>query len=160
MTIPGLLLFAHILGFVLWLGVTFTLAAFTVRAAKSEDRDVVAFTYRAACHLLKGPGLVGMVLTLGSGIWLTVELGYSFFRPFPNHWLFQMQLLGTIAFLVAILYQIPLADRLARAAEARAAAGESSASFLKFRKRNGMVGSILGLLLLINLFLGAVRPGG
>ena len=160
MNIPGLLLFVHILGFVLWLGVTFTLAAFAVKAAKSENRDVIAFTYRTACHLLKGPGLIGMILTIGSGIWLTVAHGYSFFQPFPNHWLFQMQFLGTIAFLVALFYQIPLADRLARAAEASAAAGESSAAFLKFRKRNGMVGSILGLLLLINLVLGAVRPGG
>jgi uncharacterized membrane protein len=160
MNIPSVLLFVHILGFVLWLGVTFTLAAFSVKAAKSENRDVIAFTYRAACHLLKGPGLVGMILTIGSGIWLTVALGHSFFQPFPNHWLFQMQLLGTIAFLVALFYQIPLADRLARAAEASAAAGESSTAFLKFRKRNGMVGSILGLILLINLILGAIRPGG
>jgi uncharacterized membrane protein len=155
----GLLLFFHILGFALWLGVTFTLAAITVRAARSDNRDVGAFTYRAASHLLKGPGLVGMILTIGSGIWLTVSLDYGFFRPFPNHWLFQMQLLGSVAFLLGLLYQIPLADRLARAAEARAAAGEDSAAYVKFRKRNAIVGSLIGLILLPSIFMGAVRPG-
>lgn len=157
---PGLLLFFHVLGFALWLGVTFTLAAFAVRAGRADNRDVVAFTYRSASHLLKGPGLIGMLLTVGSGFWLAGLLGYGFFRPFPNHWLFQMQLLGTIAFLLALLYQIPLADRLARAAEARAAAGEDSAAFVKFRKRNAIVGSLIGFILLLLIFLGTVRPGG
>lgn len=160
MDISGLLLFVHVLGFALWFGVTFTLAAFTVRAARADNRDVVAFTYRAAYRLLKGPGLIGMLLTMGSGFWQAATLDYGFFRPFPNHWLFQMQLLGTIAFLLALLYQIPLADRLARAAEARAAAGEDSAAFVRFRKRNAIVGGLIGLILLVLIFLGTVRPGG
>lgn len=159
MDMSGLLRFVHILGLVLWLGVTFTLSALAVRAARSENREVVAFTYRAACHLLKGPGLAGMIMTLASGLGLAGVLDYGFFRPFPNHWLFQMQLLGSIAFLLALLYQIPLADRLARAAEARAAAGEASAAFVKFRKRNAIVGSVIGFLLVVSIFLGAVRPG-
>lgn len=159
MNMPGLLLFFHILGFALWLGVTFTLAAITVRAARSDNRDVAAFTYRAASHLLKGPGLVGMLVTMASGFWLAGVLDYGFFRPMPNHWLFQMQVLGSIAFLLGLLYQIPLADRLARAAEARAAAGEDSAAYVKFRKRNAMVGSLIGFILLVSIFMGAVRPG-
>lgn len=160
MNMSDLLRFFHILGFALWLGVTFTLAAITARAARSENLDVAAFAYRSASHLLKGPGLLGMLLTLASGLWLAGSLDYGYFRPFPNHWLFQMQLLGSVAFLLALLYQIPLADRLARAAEARAAAGEASAAFVKFRKRSAIVGSLIGFLLLVSIFLGAVRPGG
>lgn len=160
MNTTDVLLFFHILGFALWLGVTFTLAMISVRAGRSDNRDVAAFTYRAACHLLKGPGLVGMLLTLGSGLWMAGLLDYGYFRPFPNHWMFQMQVLGSAAFLLALLYQIPLADRLARAAEARAAAGEASAAFVKFRKRNAIVGSLIGFLLLASIFMGAVRPGG
>lgn len=159
MNASTLLLFLHIVGFALWFGVAMTLALLTGKAARTGNRDVMAFTYRSASQLLKGPGLVGMLLTIGSGFALSLTLGYGLFRPFPNHWLFQMQLLGTLAFLLATLYQIPLADRLARAAEATAAAGEDSHAFVLFRKRNAIVSSIIGFLLTIVIFLGAVRPG-
>ena len=89
---------------------------------------------------------------------LAYVFGYGFFRPFPNHWLFQMQLLGTLAFVAMLLIQLPNADRLARAAEASAAADEDSASFVSFQKRNALVSSIIGVLLLVSMLLGALRP--
>ena len=136
-----IMLFFHLLGFALWLGVSLTLALITVRARKTGDRAIMAFTYRSALGLLRGPGLVGMLLTIGAGFGLTGMMGYGFFEPFPDHWLFQMQLLGTIAFVLVLLVQMPNADRLARAAEASAAAGEDSATFVQFQKRNALVSS-------------------
>jgi putative copper export protein len=159
MSIRGILLFLHVLGFALWFGVTLTLALLGVRVRKSGEPAAIAFVYRSSSGLLRGPGLAGMLLTIGSGFGLTAVSGYGYFRPFPDHWLFQMQLLGTIALLLALLVQLPNAERLARAAEASAAAGEDSASFVRFRKRNALVASIVGTLLLIVALLGAVRPG-
>ncbi|MFV1987112.1 MAG: DUF2269 family protein [Gemmatimonadota bacterium] len=159
MNIRGILLFGHILGFALWFGVTFTLALITVRAKRSGDRAVVAFTYRSAQGLLKGPGLIGALLTIIFGFGLAGMGGYGFFQPFPNHWLFQMQVLGTLAFVAALLIQLPNAERLARAAEASAAADEDSASFVAFQKRNGLVSSLIGVLLLVSMLMGALRPG-
>ncbi len=155
----GILLFLHVLGIVLWLGITLTMAILSVRARRGGDRGVIAFTYRATCDLLKGPGLVGAILAVGSGFALMSVLDYGFFRPFPNHWLFQMQLLGVTAFVLTLALQIPNAGRLARAAEAVAAAGEESAAFVTFRKRNALLGSIIGFLLLVNILLGTLRPG-
>lgn len=154
----GILLFLHLLGLALWFGVTLTLAMVTVKARRSGEWAVTAFAYRASCEILKGPGLVGMILTVGSGVALTFVGGYAWFQPFPAHWLFQMQVLGTIAFLLALLVQIPNADRLARAAEASATAGEASASFVRFRKVNAVVGSFVGLVIAVLILLGALRP--
>ena len=160
MDMRGLLLFLHVLGLAIWLGVTLTIALFSVRARRAGKPEVTAFVYRAARGLLRGPGLLGMLLTVVSGFGLVgVVQGYEYFQPFPNHWLFQMQVLGTIALLLGLLVQLPDAERLARAAEASAAAGEDSAAFVRFRRRNAVVGSIIGVLLLVSIFMGAVRPG-
>ena len=151
MDMRGVMLFLHLTGLALWFGVTFSLAILGVRANKTGDRNVVAFIYRAGHRLLRGPGLIGMVLTTaGLG-------GYGVFRLTP-HWQFQMQVLGLIAFALAVAIQIPNSGRLARAAEASATAGEDSASFLRFRKTNAIVASINGVLILIVTLLGTIRP--
>ena len=157
MDMRGIMLFLHLVGLALWFGVTFTLALLTVRANRTEDRNVIAFTYRAGHQLLKGPGLIGMLLTMIAGFGLTGLGGYGFFELQP-HWLFQMQVLGTVAFFVGILLQIPNSGRLARAAEASASAEEDSASFTKFRKRNALVSSLNGILVLVVTLLGTIRP--
>ncbi|MCG8467682.1 MAG: DUF2269 family protein [Gemmatimonadetes bacterium] len=153
----GILLFLHVFGLALWFGVTFALALLTVRANKTDDRAVIAFTYRASSQLLKGPALVGMLLTIVAGFGLSGVGGYGFFELSP-HWLFQMQVLGLAAFFLAIAIQIPNAGRLARAAEAAANAGEESAAFTRFRRTNALVSSINGLLLILITLLGTLRP--
>lgn len=158
MTLSGLLLFLHLLGIVLWLGVSLTIMFAAARARRTGDLQVVAFTYRTGSGLMKSLGLTGMLLTIGSGFAMIPILGYRFFEPFPNHWLFQMQVLGSLAFLAGVLYQVPVGDRLARAAEASAAAGEESAAFRRYQRRNAIVSSAVGVLLLVVIFLGAVRP--
>lgn len=158
MTDARVLLFLHLVGIVLWLGVSLAMAFVTGRAARQGDRSLAAFAYRAASGLHKTLGAAGMLLTVGSGVGLTVVGGYSFFQPFPEHWLFQMQVLGTGAFLVALLYQLPLTEKLARAAEASATAGEDSAVYEKYRRRNAVVSSVVGLVLLVVLALGVFRP--
>jgi len=155
----GILLFLHVLGLALWFGVSFTLALLTVRANRSGDRSVVAFTYRTGCELTKGPALIGLLLTVGSGLGLVSAGGYGFFQVTPDHWLFQMQVIGLVALVLALGFQIPNAGRLARAAEASATAGEESAAFTRFRKRNALVSSIIGLLLVLAMLMGTVRPG-
>lgn len=151
-------LFLHVLGFVLWIGVSFTLSFVTGRAHQAPDRQIAAFAYRTASKLVKTVGLTGMLLTVGSGVALTAARGYAFFSPSPDHWLFQMQMWGFLAFAVGVLYQIPLSDRLARAAEASAAAGEDSAAYGKYRKRYALVTSLMGFVLFAILALGTLRP--
>jgi len=157
-TTTGIYLFAHILGVVLWFGVTLVLAFVTGRATRSGDFGTIAFAYRTASHLTKTVGLTGMALTVLSGFALTAALDYGYFQPTPDHWLFQMQALGVLAFAVGALYQIPLSERLARAAEASASAGEASGAFTKYRKRYALVSSVLGFTLLVIVALATLKP--
>ncbi len=157
MDFRSLFLFAHLIGVVLWLGVSFTLSFVTGRAAKDPDPSVAAFAYRTAFRLMRTLGVAGIVLTLGGGVGLVLLTGYSFFRPMPDHWLFQMQLLGFAAAAVALFYQIPNAERLARAAEAWARAGEQPETFRKFRKRSALASSLIGFILIVLIGLGAFR---
>lgn len=158
MNATSLLRFVHVIGFVLWLGVTLTLALVTGKAVRTGDRGVIAFAYRVSSRILKTWGLAGMVLTLVGGFGLMFSIGYPLFQPFPNHWLFQMQVLGSLSFLVSAFYLVPISDRLADAAEASATAGEESATFRKYRRRVAVVSSIVGALLLVIIFLGTLRP--
>ncbi|WP_419162800.1 DUF2269 family protein [Candidatus Palauibacter sp.] len=158
MDMRGVMLFLHLIGLALWFGVTLTLALLAVRANRTGDRAVIAFTYRAGHRVLMGPGLIGMLLTTIAGFGLAGVGGYGVLQPQPHHWQFQMQVLGLIAFVLAVAIQIPNSGRLARAADASANAEEDSASFVKFRKTNAIVGSINGVLILIATLLGALRP--
>ncbi|MDH3734522.1 MAG: hypothetical protein OEU54_13405 [Gemmatimonadota bacterium] len=158
MTTRGILLLGHIFGFVLWFGVTFTVSLISARAKRTGDRTVMAFAYRSSQGMLKGPGLIGAILAIVCGFGLTGVMEYGYFEPWPNHWMFQMQLMGVLAFLAMILLQLPNAERLARAAEASAAADEDSEAFVSFHKRHALISSVIGLMLLVALVLGSLKP--
>lgn len=158
MTLQGLLSFVHVLGVVLWMGAAVTLPFVTGRAARADDPGVTAFAYRINARLMTTLGLGGMLLTLVGGVWLTAEMPYEFFRPFPNHWLFQMQVLGIASVLVGALYQVPLSRRLAREAQRSVEAGGETEDFARYRKRYAIVGSVVGVVLLVVLVMATVKP--
>ncbi|MFW6193748.1 MAG: DUF2269 family protein [Gemmatimonadota bacterium] len=159
MSYRGLLLFVHVLGVILWVGVAVALPFVTGRARRTGDLEIASFAYGVADRLTRTIGLAGMVLTLLGGVGLVViNPAYGWFQPFPDHWLFQMQILGFLSFGVGAFYQVPLAGRLAREAEASARDGEPTERFGKLRKRHAIVGSVNGFLLLVVVLLGTVRP--
>lgn len=157
-TMTGIWLFAHVLGVILWMGLAVTLMFVTARARRGGDWSVTAFAYGTSHRLMKTVGLTGMILTVGGGFALTASLGHPYFQPFPLHWLFQMQLLGSLAFLLGVFVELPLSGRLAREARDSAAAGEATGGFEKVRKRRAIVGSVNGILLLAVTLLATLRP--
>ena len=159
MNLRGLFLFLHLLGIVLWLGLSVALPFVTGRAVRDEGLDTVAFAYRVSDRLRRTLGLAGVLLTLVGGIGLVViNPGYGWFQPFPNHWLFQMEILGFASAAAALAYQLPLGRKLAREAGRSAERGELTEDFGRYRKRNAVVGSVVGLVLLILVVLGPLRP--
>ena len=159
MTLRGLFLFLHVLGVALWLGVAVTLPFVTGRAVREEQIAAVDFAYRVSDRLMRTLGLAGMLLTLVGGIGLVAVVpSYGWFQPTPNHWLFQMQVLGFPAVGVGLLYQIPLGKKLAREAERSAERGALTDEFRSYRKRNAVVGSVVGLILLVLVVMGTLRP--
>jgi uncharacterized membrane protein len=158
--VRNVLLFVHVTGVVLWLGLALSLAFVTARARKEGGPEVAAFAYRTSDRLMRTMGLAGMLLTIGGGVGLVMALPqWSWFQPFPDHWLFQMQLLGFAVFALAALYQLPLGRKLADAAEESARRGEATGEFETYRKRHAIVASINGFVLLLLVLLGTVRPG-
>ncbi len=79
------------------------------------------------------------------------------FRPFPEHWLFQMQVIGLLVFLVTLLYVVPNAAALARLAERAAETGEEATDFRRRLRRQVIVGSVIGTALAYVVLIGAFR---
>lgn len=157
--IRNVLLFVHVIGVVLWLGLSLSLAFVTGRAKKEGGPQVAAFAYRTSDRLMRTMGLAGMLLTIGGGVGLVMAVPeWSWFQPSPHHWLFQMQLLGFAVFGLAALYQLPVGRKLADAAEESARRGEATEGFERYRKRHAIVASINGFVLLLLVLLGTVRP--
>lgn len=160
MTTPyRLFLFLHVLGVILWVGLAVALPFVTGRATREAGGETTAFAYRVSDRLMRTLGLAGIVLTVAGGVAMVAMYpGWAWFQPFPDHWLFLMEVLGLAAAAVAAAYQIPLGRKLAREAERSAEEGEPTEAFSRYRKRNAIVGSAVGLVLLALVVLGTVRP--
>lgn len=151
-------IFFHLLGMALWLGGMLTLGVWTARARRSGDAHVVSFVYGTAGRLYKGVVSVGAWFSILSGGALMFVTGRPWFRPFPEHWLFQMQVLGIAAFLVTVAYLVPNSSALARLAESGGSgSAEAQAEFGKRVKRSAIFGSVVGVVLIYLILAGALR---
>ena len=147
-------LFFHLIGMALWLGGAFTLSFWTARGRATGGPRVIAFTYGAASKLYR--------TVIGGGAWLSVLSGIGlmllgrrpWFRPFPEHWLFQMQVIGLIIFGVTLVYVLPNARRLAALAESE---GAEAPEFGRLVKAQAIAGSVVGVLLIYLVLLGSLR---
>lgn len=153
----GIWLFLHLLGMAMWVGGMLTMGFWTARARRTGDPRVVAFVYATARRLYRGVVSSGAVLTVVGGVALMIETGRPWFRPFPEHWLFQMQVLGFVMLLVTLFYIVPasgsLADMAARAAEE----GDQPAEFAVRVKRQAIAASVVGFFLIYTVLLGGLR---
>lgn len=147
-----LLSFLHLLGMALWLGGTAVLGMWTGRARRSGDAKLIAFGYAAAARLYRGVVAGAAMLSLLSGVGLTLATQRPWFRPFPEHWLFQMQIVGFAAFLVTLIFLVPNAGALARLAER-----PEDPEFATRVRRQVIVGNLVGLALIYLVILGSFR---
>ncbi len=153
----GIWLFIHLLGMAMWLGSMLTLGMWTARARRTAEPRLISFTYSTARRLYKGVVTAGAVMTVLSGALLMVETGRGWFRPFPEHWLFQMQVVGLAAFLATIFYVVPNAGKLAALAERAVEHDVSSAEFGSRVKRQAIVASVIGVGLIYVVLLGGLQ---
>lgn len=153
----GLWSFLHLLGMALWLGGMFTAGIWTSRARSTGNHTVVAFAYRTGRRIYRGFVSIGAWLTIVAGAILMFTTHRSWFRPFPEHWLFQMQIFGLLAFAATVLYIVPNASALKRLAEEIEETGELNPEFEKRVKRQAIVGSVVGGVLIYAVLLGSLR---
>ncbi len=157
MRLWGIWLFLHLIGVALWLGGMFTLSLWTSRARASGVQEVIAFAYTTARRLYRGLIAVAATATVVAGAILMIATGRPFFRPFPEHWLFQMQVAGTLAFLATLFIVLPTAGTLAELAERAGELEEDKAKFAAKVKQQAIVGSVVGALLVYVVLTGALR---
>ena len=143
-------LFAHLLGFTLWLGGAIAAMIIGI-AARREDRHGLGAVVRAQASLMKVAIAPGALLAVLSGIILTFQISGSQLPGF-SIWLMLMQAAGLVAALLTLLIALPTAGKLSRLDPA----GENARYFDELRQRQRIVGSISGMLGLVALFSGAM----
>jgi uncharacterized membrane protein len=152
-----LLIFLHLVGMAMWLGAMFTSSIWTSRARRTADNNTIAFAYSTALILYKRLVAVAAVVTVLSGVVLMLATDRAWFRPFPEHWLFQMQVIGLIALLATLAVVVPNASAVTSLAEKAAETGDESAEFASRVKRQAVYGSLVGAALVYLVLLGALR---
>jgi hypothetical protein len=148
----SLLLFAHLLGFVLWMGGG--LAAMILGTAmRSAARSNLALLAELQGRLHRGLILPGCLLTVLSGLLLTLRLygGAVSAAGFPVP-LMVMQGAGLVAAGIALGVVLPTVTRLGRLDPS----GEQAPLFAALQKRSALAGSLVGVLAIAALISGAL----
>ncbi len=145
-------IFAHLLGFVLWLGGA--LAVMTLGLSlKRAPRDQLAQGVRFLALMNQRLILPGSVLTVASGLVLTMMMFGSAMGA-VSHALMTMQGAGLVAALLTLLVLVPNSGRLTRLDPVAQAQ-----QFDALRSRQATVGMISGFLGMLALVAGALgRP--
>ncbi len=145
-------LFAHLLGFTMWLGGGFAAMAAGI-ATKREDRAGLGVVVRSQAAVQKAVIAPGALLTALSGLILTFSVSgrtgelAGFSLP-----LVVMQGAGLAGALLTLTVALPTAAKLARLDSA----GPGAGYFDELRQRQKLITSIAGTLALVALIAGAM----
>jgi len=150
-------LFVHLLGMALWLGSLFTMGLLTARARTTDDPRVIAFTYAVNDRLYRGLVVISAVSTIVAGVALMLVANRPWFQPFPDHWLFQMQVVGLTALVATLVFIVPNSRALSSLAGTAVETGRTSPEFAVRVKRQAIAGSLVGMALVYSVLLGALR---
>ena len=148
----AILLFSHLLGFVLWIGSG--LAAMHLgKAIEKAGRDEIALLLGLMGRIQRAMLLPGVVLTVISGLLLTLNLygGAISVAGYPVS-LMVMQGAGLLGAVIAIGVTIPMTSRLTRLDPQ----GPHAALFASLRQRASISGMLTGLLAMVALVSGAL----
>ncbi len=150
-------LFAHLSGMALWLGSLFTMGILTSRARATRDPGIIAFAYTVNHRVYRGLIVVVALVTTLAGVALMFVTGRLWFRPFPEHWLFQMQIVGLLALAATLFLLVPNSRALSSLAARASEKGEPSPEMAARMRRQAVAGSLVGLALIYLVLLGALR---
>jgi hypothetical protein len=145
-------LFAHLLGFTMWLGGGLATMVMGV-VAKREDRPSLGAIVRAQAAVQKAIIAPGALLTVASGLILTFSVSARMGELVGfNLALVVMQVAGLVGALISLTVALPTAAKLGRLDPV----GQGAAYFDELRQRQRVVSSIAGTLALVALVAGAV----
>jgi hypothetical protein len=140
---------AHIAGFTMWLGGGLGGMVVGIRG-RQEDRATQAVIVRALTWIHRILMFPGILLTLASGVALTIPVMQS---GNTSSWLMLMQVTGFLAAIMVLFVSLPTLARLNRISPL----GETAPAFDALRKRQALAGMIAGILGLIALLAGVLH---
>jgi hypothetical protein len=145
-------LFAHLLGFTMWLGGALATMVAGV-SGKREDRPGLGAVVRAQAAVQKVIIAPGALLTVASGLILTFSVSARMGELVGfNLALVVMQAAGLAGALLSLMVALPTAAKLGRLDPL----GPGGAYFDELRQRQRLVSSIAGMLALVALVAGAL----
>ena len=145
-------LFAHLLGFTMWLGGGLATMVMGV-AARREDRPSLGAIVRAQSAVQKVIIAPGALLTVASGLILTFSVSARMGELVGfNLALVVMQVAGLAGALISLMVALPTAAKLGRLDPV----GQGAAYIDELRQRQRVVSSIAGTLALVALVAGAL----
>ena len=150
------LLFAHWVGFSVWLGAQLTFMIFgpASRGMSLEGWAHTWMTLAKVQRVLIAPSAAVATVT---GIILTMGLANAHF-DMGTFWLLMMQTFGMLAGLLVLLIVTPLANRMAVLAARSLEKGEKDPMAERVRSRLALLGSIAGVFILVALYFSAAKP--
>ncbi len=147
--------FVHMLGAALWIGGA--VAAMVIALyARNESPEVRAGAYRLLMRVHTMVIGLGAFLVVASGLLLTMNLatsGAGAAMAQPRIWV--MQAAGLLGGALVLFIGLPTAIRLGAVATP-SETGDLPPAFEKYRKRQAVVSSVAGVLVLISLFAAVV----
>ncbi|MDR7523539.1 MAG: DUF2269 family protein [Armatimonadota bacterium] len=147
------LLVVHLIGVALWIGGGALLAPWSARARRTLQPSLVEFAAETTTWLLERAILPAMVLTIASGVGLTVVAGLA---ARPPAWLIAKAALAVLGVVVLWTGQRPSGQALVAAL--RASSRKASAQVPHLVRRQQRWGMISGVLALAALALAVFKP--
>ena len=149
--------FIHFFGLALWIGGAIAAMIMAISSRK-ESVDVRAGVFRLLANVQTIAIGIGSLMTLGSGLLLTVKLAQAVgAESVMTPRILVMQVAGLVAGLLVLLVSIPTAVKI-KALAVPTESGELLPAFERYRKRQAAVSSVAGALAVIALFAAVVLP--
>lgn len=143
--------FLHLFGQIAWLGGSMAAMAVSL-AGRRERPELLGTVVRLQGSIYRGLVGPGALLTVVSGIVLTLQMYNQFTAVGLSHWLMAMQGVGILGGLVALVHTVPTSSKLARLEPT----GPTAAAFHGIRRRLQISGMVQGLLAMLGVLTAAM----
>ena len=156
-TFHSILVFIHVTAAVVGLGATFALAVGFPLAVRLGDPRLMPFVHQLSLEVTRKLASPALLLILITGIWQAVDGDFDFGAPWISGAFVIVLVLGGLQG----AYFTPTDRKLAAMAEKELADGatELSADYQKQAQREGGIGALAGLLIVLAVFLMVTKPG-